>query len=67
MGSQASYRDSIGHRAFVAQTLEKRQQKNRYEEIETEEFVLAKDLISPLPISPLAPVINIADFFIYYP
>ena len=43
MGSQASYRDSIGHRAFVAQTLEKRQQKNRYEEIETEEFVLAKD------------------------
>jgi len=43
MGSQASYRDSIGHRAFVAQTLEKRQQKNRYEEIETDEFVLAKD------------------------
>ena len=42
-GSQASYRDSIGHRAFVAQTLEKRQQKNRYEEIETDEFVLAKD------------------------
>ena len=43
MGSQTSYRDSIGHRAFVAQTLEKRQQKNRYEEIETDEFVLAKD------------------------
>ena len=43
MGSHASYRDSIGHRAFVAQTLEKRQQKNRYEEIETDEFVLAKD------------------------
>ena len=42
-GSQTSYRDSIGHRAFVAQTLEKRQQKNRYEEIETDEFVLAKD------------------------
>ena len=38
MGSQASYRDSIGHRAFVAQTLDKRQQKSRYEEIETDEF-----------------------------
>ena len=43
MGSHASYRDPIGHRAFVAQTLEKRQQKNRYEEIETDEFVLVKD------------------------
>ena len=43
MGSQTSYRDSIGHRAFVAETLEKRQQKNRYEEISTDDFVLAKD------------------------
>ena len=43
MGAQTSYRDTIGHRAYVAQTLEKRQQKNRYEEIELDEFVLAKD------------------------
>ena len=43
LGSKTSYRESIGHRAFVAQTLEKRQQKNRYEDIETEEDVLAKD------------------------
>ena len=43
MGSQTSYRESIGHRAYVAQTLEKRQQKNRYEEIEPDEFVLSKD------------------------
>ena len=27
MGSQTTYRDSIGHRAHVAQTLEKRKQK----------------------------------------
>ena len=43
LGSEASYRDSIGHRAYVAETLEKRQQKNRYEEIEPDEFVLVKD------------------------
>ena len=43
MGSQTTYRDSIGHRAHVAQTLEKRKQKDRYEEIEDDEFVLVKD------------------------
>ena len=43
LGSETSYRDSIGHRAYVAETLEKRQQKNRYEEIEPDEFVLVKD------------------------
>lgn len=43
LGSETSYRESIGHRAYVAQTLEKRQQKNRYEEIEPDEFVLVKD------------------------
>ena len=43
MGAQTSYRESIGHRAYVAQTLEKRQQKNRYEDIELDEFVLSKD------------------------
>ena len=43
LGSETSYRESIGQRAYVAQTLEKRQQKNRYEEIEPDEFVLVKD------------------------
>ena len=43
LGSETSYRDSIGHRAYVAETLEKRQQKNRYEEIEPDEFVLVKN------------------------
>ena len=27
MGKQTTYRESVGHRAFVAQTLEKREQK----------------------------------------
>ena len=43
MGAKTTYRESIGHRAFVAQTLEKRQQKNRYEEFESDEFVLVKN------------------------
>ena len=43
MGSQTTYRDSIGHRAHVAQTLEKRKQKNRYEEIDPDDSVLIKD------------------------
>ena len=30
LGSETSYRETIGYRAYVAQTLEKRQQKNRY-------------------------------------
>ena len=29
MGKQTSYRESVGHRAFVAQTLEKREQKKK--------------------------------------
>ena len=33
MGKQTSYRESVGHRAFVAQTLEKREQKTRYKDI----------------------------------
>ncbi len=43
MGSQTTYRDSIGHRAHVAQTLEKRKQKDRYEEIDPDDSVLIKD------------------------
>ena len=33
MGSQTSFRESIGHRAYVAQALEKRKQRGRYEEV----------------------------------
>ncbi len=40
MGSQTSFRDSIGHRAYVAQTLEKRKQRERYEDVEPDEYVL---------------------------
>ena len=42
MGSQTSFRESIGHRAYVAQALEKRKQRERYEDIEPEEY----DLVS---------------------
>ena len=37
MGSEPTHRESIGHRAYVAQTLEKRQMKTRYLDIETED------------------------------
>ena len=40
MGKQTSYRESVGHRAFVAQTLEKREQKTRYKDISSDEKVL---------------------------
>ena len=40
LGKEPTYRESIGHRAFVAQTLEKRQQKTRYKEIETDEVLI---------------------------
>jgi uncharacterized protein (TIGR00270 family) len=40
LGEEPTYRDSIGHRAYVAQTLEKRQQKTRYKEIETDEVLI---------------------------
>ncbi len=43
MGKQTSYRESVGHRAFVAQTLEKREQKSRYKDISSDEKVLASD------------------------
>ena len=43
MGKQTTYRESVGHRAFVAQTLEKRQQKTRYKEISTDDKVLVSD------------------------
>ena len=40
MGKETSYRESVGHRAFVAQTLEKREQKTRYKDISSEDKVL---------------------------
>jgi len=43
MGKQTSYRESVGHRAFVAQTLEKREQKTRYKDISSDEKVLVSN------------------------
>ena len=43
MGKQTSYSESVGHRAFVAQTLEKREQKTRYKEISSDEKVLVSN------------------------
>ena len=40
MGKQTSFRESVGHRAFVAQTLEKREQKTRYKDISSDNKVL---------------------------
>ena len=40
MGKETSYSESVGHRAFVAQTLEKREQKTRYKDISSEDKVL---------------------------
>ena len=40
MGSQTSFRESIGHRAYVSQALEKPRQRDRYEELEPDEYVL---------------------------
>ena len=43
MGSQTSFRETIGHRAYVAQALEKRKQRDRYEDVEPDEYVLVSD------------------------
>tara|TARA_Y100001968_G_C19212388_1_gene645422 strand:+ start:386 stop:874 length:489 start_codon:yes stop_codon:yes gene_type:complete len=43
MGSQTSFRESIGHRAYVSQALEKRRQRDRYEELEPDEYVLVSN------------------------
>ena len=43
MGSQTSFHESIGHRAYVAQALEKRKQRERYEDIEPDEYVLVSN------------------------
>lgn len=40
MGEKTSYRESVGHRAFVAQTLEKRQEKARYKDISSDNILV---------------------------
>jgi len=42
-GSEPTPRESIGHRAYVAQALQKRNLKTRYSDIETDESVLVSD------------------------
>ena len=42
-GSEPTHRESVGHRAYVAQTLQKRNMKTRYREIETDESVLVSN------------------------
>ena len=42
-GSEPTHRESVGHRAYVAQTLQKRNMKTRYREIEPDETVLVSD------------------------
>ena len=43
LGSEPTHRESIGHRAYVAQTLQKRNLKRRYSDIETDDKVLIRD------------------------
>ena len=42
-GSETTQRESIGHRAHIAQTLQKRNQKMRYSETDPDENVLVSD------------------------
>ena len=42
-GSEPTHRESVGHRAYVAQTLQKRNMKTRYREIEPDETILVSD------------------------
>tara|TARA_Y100001968_G_C18896700_1_gene498776 strand:- start:46 stop:537 length:492 start_codon:yes stop_codon:yes gene_type:complete len=48
MGKKTSYRESIGHRAFVAQTLEKREQKTRYKDISSDGNILVNNFGSKI-------------------
>ena len=43
LGSEPTHRESIGHRAYVAQTLQKRNLNRRYSDIETDDKVLIRD------------------------
>ncbi len=43
LGSEPTHRESIGHRAYVAQTLEKREQKSRHKETIIDDLVLSKN------------------------
>ena len=40
LGSEPTHRESIGHRAYVAQTLQKRNMKRRYSNLDTDDEVL---------------------------
>ena len=40
LGSEPTHRESIGHRAYVAQTLQKRNMKRRYSDLDTDDEVL---------------------------
>ena len=40
LGSEPTHRESIGHRAYVAQTLQNRNIKRRYSDLDTEDKVL---------------------------
>ena len=40
LGSEPTHRESIGHRAYVAQTLQKRNMKRRYSDLDTDDKVL---------------------------
>ena len=40
LGSEPTHRESIGHRAYVAQTLQNRNMKRRYSDLDTEDKVL---------------------------
>ena len=42
-GSEPTHRESIGHRAYVSQTLQKRNQKRRYSDIDPDENVLVSN------------------------
>ena len=48
MGEKTTYRESVGHRAFVAQTLEKREQKTRYKDISSDDNILVNDFGSKI-------------------
>jgi len=48
MGEKANHRESVGHRAFVAQTLEKREQKIRYKDISSDDTILVNNFGSKI-------------------
>ena len=43
LGSEPTFRESIGNRAYVAEVMKKRAKKSRYESIDTDEMMLVND------------------------